>query len=94
VPVDSRAANERDGQWMKKMLTDENLAKVEELMGVAEGLGMTVARLALAWCLRREELASCIVGATKTSQVLENLKAGDDELDDATLDRIKMIFGE
>ncbi len=94
APADSRAADEKDGFWMTKILSDENLDRVEALKDVASGLGISVTQLALAWCLRRPELASCIVGATKTTQLLENIKAGDVELDEATRDRIKMIFGE
>jgi len=93
-PPDSRAADSKDGQWMAKVLADENLDRVEQLRAVASGLRLTVGQLALAWCLRRKELASCIVGATKTSQLAENVKAGDVELDESTQDQIKMIFGE
>jgi len=93
-PEDSRAAHPRDGKFMTKVLTDENLARVERLRDLADGLGITVAQLALAWCLRRSEMTSCIIGATKIPQLEENIKAGDVDLDDETLDRIKMIFGE
>jgi len=93
-PADSRAADERDGQWMTKVLTDANLDKVNRLKDLCSGLGISIAQLALAWCLRRKEMTSCIVGATKSSQLRENIGAGDIELDDEILDRIKMIFGE
>ncbi len=93
IPADSRAAHKRDGQWMGKVLTDENLERVEKLTSLAEGLNITVAQLSLAWVLRLKEMTSCIVGATRVSQLNDNLQAGDVELDDETLDRIKMIFG-
>ncbi|UCH62278.1 MAG: aldo/keto reductase family protein [Fidelibacterota bacterium] len=57
-------------------INEENLATVDRLNSLAEQLGMTVAQLALRWCLRREEVASAIVGATRPEQLDETLRAG------------------
>jgi len=93
-PPGSRGADEHDNRWMGKVLDESILAKVEQLRELAEGMGHTTAQLALAWCHRRPELASTIVGATRVEQLEENIAAGDIELDDHTLDAIKVIFGE
>lgn len=49
------------------------LEKVELLMGIAQQLGKGLSQLALAWILRRAEVTSAIIGATKVQQVEENL---------------------
>jgi len=93
-PTGSRAADEKVGVWVRDYLTDENFEVIEQLAQLAEGMGVAVAPLALAWCLRRPELSSCIIGASRPEQITENIKASDLELDDEVLDRIKMILGE
>ncbi|KAJ3009522.1 UNVERIFIED_CONTAM: hypothetical protein HDU68_002629, partial [Siphonaria sp. JEL0065] len=53
----------------------EKLAKVDKLKVLAEKLGATVAQLALAWTITNPNVSTVITGATKVSQVTENLKA-------------------
>ena len=74
-PADSRAASERMGAFIQKRLTPENLATVERLRRIAGRLGLATSQLALAWVLRRPEVASAIVGATRPDQVRENAAA-------------------
>ncbi|MBL1216408.1 MAG: aldo/keto reductase [Planctomycetes bacterium] len=93
-PTGSRAADGNLGQWMEKVLTAENLEIVGRLSKLADGMRIRVSQLALAWCLRRPELSSCIVGATRPEQLAENVKAAGVELDKDVLDRIKVILGE
>ena len=50
--------------------------------------------LALAWCLRRSELSSCIIGASKPQQIKANVAASDLKLDEPVLDRISAILGD
>ncbi|MCL4198789.1 MAG: aldo/keto reductase family protein [Phycisphaerales bacterium] len=92
-PSGTRAADEKQGQWMRPRMTEENLRKAADLAKVAEGMGCTASQLALAWCLRRSELSSCIVGATKVEQLRENIAAAEIDLHEAVLDRINMILG-
>ncbi len=87
VPEGSRQAR---SEHNVPLLTDENLARVGRLMPLAEQFGMTMAQLALRWCLRREEVASVIVGATRPEQLDETLAAGDMILDP---DQIKAVEG-
>lgn len=87
VPESSRQAR---SEHNVPLLTDENLARVEQLQPLAEQFGMTMAQLALRWCLRREEVASVIVGATRPEQLDETLAAGDMILGP---DQIKAVEG-
>ncbi|MHC5003741.1 MAG: aldo/keto reductase family protein [Planctomycetota bacterium] len=94
VPPDSRAADEKIGQFIKPRMTPENQAKVRRLAELSDGLAVPLAILALAWCLRRPELTSVIVGASRPEQIVENAKASELRLDDDVLDRINAILGD
>jgi len=76
------------GWSMDRFRDDDVLRAVQSLVPVAEGLGITMAQLALAWVLREENVASAIVGASRPSQVEENAGASGVELDEATLKAI------
>ena len=88
VPDDSRAASETMGWAMNRFLGDDVLAAVQRLRPVADGLGITMSQLALAWVLRQPNVASAIVGATRPAQVDQNAAASGIELDEATLNAI------
>ena len=85
VPEDSRAASDEMGWAMNRFLRDEVLESVQRLRPIASGLGITMSQLALAWVLREPNVASAIVGASRPSQVDENVAASGIELDAATL---------
>lgn len=74
-PTGTRATSPEMGGFMSHWLTEENLIKVDRLRPVAERAGMSLAHLALAWVLRRPEVASAIVGASRPEQVKENAAA-------------------
>jgi aryl-alcohol dehydrogenase-like predicted oxidoreductase len=93
VPEDSRAKDEKLGQFIKPRMTEENLAIVRKLAKLADGLGLPLATLALAWCLRRLEVTSVIIGASRPEQIVENARASDVSLDEAILERISAILG-
>jgi aryl-alcohol dehydrogenase-like predicted oxidoreductase len=61
--------------FMGRWTADQVLAKVDRLRPVAEKAGMSLAHLALAWVLRRPEVSSAIVGASRPEQVRENAAA-------------------
>ena len=94
IPPESRAADERAGEFIRPLLNEENRAKLAKLAELAGGLGVPISNLALAWCLRRPELTSCITGASRQEQIVENVKASELKLDDHLLDRIGAILGE
>jgi aryl-alcohol dehydrogenase-like predicted oxidoreductase len=81
-PKDSRAASASMSTFIRRRLDDTALRAVQELLPIAEGAGLSPAQLALAWVLRRPEVASAIVGASRPEQVFDNAKASDIDLDD------------
>lgn len=73
---------------------EKNLAIVDKLKFIAERHGKTVAHLAIAWVLRKDEVTAAIVGARKQKQIEETVLAGDWVLDDDTIVEIKAILGQ
>jgi aryl-alcohol dehydrogenase-like predicted oxidoreductase len=84
----TRAASQQMGWSMDRYRDDEVLEAVQRLVPIAEGLGVTMAQLALAWVLREANVASAIVGASRPEQVEENAGASGISLDNATLQAI------
>jgi aryl-alcohol dehydrogenase-like predicted oxidoreductase len=76
------------GWSMDRYRDDDVLEAVQRLRPIADGLGITMAQLALAWVLRRDEVACAIIGASRPEQVEENAAASGIELDDSTLQAI------
>ncbi|ORZ36071.1 K+ channel protein [Catenaria anguillulae PL171] len=81
IPADSRLAI-KDNAIMERLRndlgTDEGkakLAKVAKLTKVAEKLGATTAQLALAWCVKNQNVSTVITGASRPSQIVENVKS-------------------
>ena len=66
---------------MGKLFQPAVLEAVQRMVPVAAAAGMSPARLALAWVLRRENVASAIIGATRPEQVTENAGAAGVRLD-------------
>lgn len=95
-PNDSRAANSQISMFMNNrgLLSDAILARVQKLNEVAAELGISMPQLALAWCLRRQEVTSVIIGASKRNQIEENAKAAGIKLSDETLDKIESILAD
>ena len=73
VPGDARAS--LDGSFRKAMLTENNLANVRALNGIAQQRGQTLAQMAIAWVLRKPEVTSALIGASRWSQIQECLGA-------------------
>ncbi len=74
-PADSRANSPEMGGFMGRWITDSVLSKVDRLRPIAEKAGLSLPHLALAWVLRRPEVSSAIVGASRPEQVRENAAA-------------------
>lgn len=66
----------------------DSLESVQRVVKIAAELGVSMASLALAWCLRDEGISSVIIGATKTSQIEENIKATEIEIEKEVLAKI------
>jgi aryl-alcohol dehydrogenase-like predicted oxidoreductase len=93
LPAGSRAGDERQNQFMRERVSDQRMLQhIEQLREVAEEAGCTPAQLALAWILRKPEITSCIVGATRPQQIEENAAASGVELTGQQLARIDEII--
>jgi 1-deoxyxylulose-5-phosphate synthase len=92
-PAGTRASSKSMGSMMGNWLEDDVLETVQQLVPVAERLGITMAQLALAWVLRGENVASAIVGASRPEQVRDNASTSGIELDAETLAEIDRILG-
>ena len=77
------------GSFISRWTRDDVLEAVERLKPVADGAGLTLPQLALAWILREPNVASAIVGATKPEQVEANASASGIKLSDDTLRAIE-----
>jgi voltage-dependent potassium channel beta subunit len=77
IPKDSRAAL-KGYEWLAESILDPaKLKQVRLLAPLAADLGCTMAQFALAWCLKNPNVSSVITGASRPSQVIENMKALD-----------------
>jgi len=93
-PADSRAAHEEMSVAIGGYLHDDVLEAVQRLRPIAEGAGLTLVQLALAWVLRRPEVASAIIGATRPEHVHGNAEASGVELSPDVLDAIDVALGD
>ncbi|MFZ9858731.1 MAG: potassium channel beta subunit family protein [Roseiflexaceae bacterium] len=77
IPDASRAAV-KGYEWLKDSVTNgERLAKVARLQDIANQLGVSLAQMSLAWCLKNPNVSTVITGASRAEQVHENMKALD-----------------
>ena len=93
IPEDSAVA--KGGDWLKHLVSEENLEKVRQLTSVAGDLDLSMTQLALAWCLKNPNVSTAIIGASKAEQVEENVAAAGavDRLDDSVMEKIEEILG-
>jgi aryl-alcohol dehydrogenase-like predicted oxidoreductase len=95
LPEGSRATDEKGGADMiKRYMRDEVLEAVQRLQPVADQAGLTLAQLAIAWTLQNDNVASAIVGASRPSQVTDNVKAVGVTLDADALAAIDDALGD
>ena len=74
IPADARAA--RDPRFLKpEHITEEKLGKIRRLDTLARARGQSLAQMALLWVLRNPVITSALIGASKVSQIEENLAA-------------------
>ncbi|HLJ56121.1 MAG TPA: aldo/keto reductase family protein [Chthonomonadaceae bacterium] len=75
-PADSRAADPKQNMFLNGgKLDDARLEKIQKLVPIAQEAGLSMAQLALAWCLRKRNISSVIIGASRPSQVEDNAGA-------------------
>ena len=92
IPADSRAAS--PSIFLNKEQLDEKLLnKVRQIGRIAGERGQTTAQLALSWALRLPEMTSVLIGASKVSQLEENIAAvGHSDFTAEELERIEEIL--
>ena len=74
IPEDSRVRT--SGQFLREsQITDDKIQKVAALNDLAAKRGQTLAEMALAWILKDGYVTSVLIGASKPSQILDNIKA-------------------
>ena len=94
IPEDSRIS--KDSRFLKKdVLTPQLLEKIQALSVIAEERGQSLAQMALAWVLRRDEVASVLIGASRVSQLEDNVAALEHlDFDEEELTTIDTILGK
>jgi len=96
VPEGSRATDEAGGgaNFIKGLLTDETLTRVQKLAPLAEAEGLSMAQLAVAWVLQNDNVASAITGGSRPEQVKDNAAAAGKKLSAETLAAIDDALGD
>ena len=93
LPSGSRATDAKGGaDMMARWMNDDMLERVQRLRPVAEGVGLSLAQLAVAWVLQNSNVSAAIIGASRPEQVTENVKAAGAKLDADALAEIDAIF--
>jgi voltage-dependent potassium channel beta subunit len=93
LPDGSRATNDKMNRFIQRYLNAETLDKVRRLGAVADGLGIPLAQMALAWILEEDNVASALIGASRPEQVDQNVKASGYVLPADALKEIDTILG-
>src|ERR1700733_4341222 len=75
IPPGSRAS--LDGSLTRRMLNEENLARIRALNDIAQGRGQSLAQMAVAWALRDARVISVLIGASSVGQLEQNVAALD-----------------
>nr|MCR4727230.1 aldo/keto reductase [Lachnospiraceae bacterium] len=74
IPADSRVRT--DGRFLREdQISEEKIDKLKKLNEIASKRGQTLAEMALAWNLKDNEITTVLIGASKASQILDNIKA-------------------
>jgi aryl-alcohol dehydrogenase-like predicted oxidoreductase len=94
APEGTRAAHDEMGFAIDRYMEDDVLEAVQRVVPIAEGAGLTMVQLALAWVLRQGNVASAIIGASRPEQVHQNAAASGVELSDDVLAAIDEALGD
>jgi aryl-alcohol dehydrogenase-like predicted oxidoreductase len=93
-PAGSRATDKKSGAgFISRWLRDDVLEAVQRLKPIADEAGLTIGQLSLAWVLSNSNVSTAIIGATKPSQIKENVKASGVKLSDDQLKAIDKALG-
>ena len=93
-PVGSRATDKKSGaEMISRWMRDEVLEAVAKLKPIAQGLDLSMSQLSLAWALANPNVSSVIMGASKPSQVKENVKASGVKLSPQVIAEMNKALG-
>jgi L-glyceraldehyde 3-phosphate reductase len=73
IPADSRLGQK--SEFLQEERVTKNLDRIRALNEIAKARGQSLAQMALAWVLRDERVTTAIIGASKVSQIEDNLQA-------------------
>ena len=94
APAGSRATDKRGGANMiSRWMNNDVLEAVQRLRPIADGVGLTLSQLAVAWVLQNPNVSSAIIGASKPAQIKENVKASGVKLDASVMKAIDSALG-
>ncbi len=95
LPEGSRATDEQGGStFIRGLLKDDTLQRVQQLAPIAADEGLTMAQLAIAWVLQNGNVASAITGGSRPEQIAANVQAGGRQLSADTLQAIDTALGD
>jgi aryl-alcohol dehydrogenase-like predicted oxidoreductase len=93
IPAGSRATDKKGGKDMiASFMKEPILQAVQKLIPIAQKVDLTLAQLAVAWVLQNSNVSSAIIGATKPSQIKENVKASGIKIDKSIMDEIDGVL--
>jgi aryl-alcohol dehydrogenase-like predicted oxidoreductase len=93
APAGSRAADAASNEVTRKLYyNEERKQQAQELVRLAEGLGVTAAELAIAWCLRHPQVSSVIVGAWSVAELESDLRAEALVIPDEYMERLDALY--
>lgn len=93
-PTGSRATDKKSGAAMiSRWMRDEVLSAVQLLKPIAESVDLSMSQMALAWVLQNANVSSAIMGATKPSQIKDNVKASGIKLPQEIMSAIDKAIG-
>ncbi|MCW2539727.1 MAG: aldo/keto reductase [Frankiales bacterium] len=94
-PAGSRATDTKGGaDTVKRFLGDDVLTRVQQLVPIADELGLSMSQLAVAWVLQNDNVAAALIGASRPEQVSENVKAAGVRIPAEAMKRIDETLGE
>jgi len=88
----TRAADPDSSRFIQRFMNEEVLSAVDRLRSVASGAGLSMSQLSLAWALRRENVSSAIIGASRPDQVEDNAGASGVKLSSEVVSEIDGIL--
>jgi len=94
LPAGSRATDKNGANTMSRFMKPEVLTRVQALQPLAEEAGLSMAQLALAWVLANDNVAAAIIGASRPSQIADNVGALGVSLEADLRQRIDEALGD